>query len=161
MYPCQFISWCYFIARETEAQSSDLSRVTQAEWPDTSLKPRQAGSRVLALTHSLSAQCSAGQSQQLLGAWLPGAGKALGGKLGKLRPIKEMATSGGLIHFKHRCWTGPERGMGADVTADPHLAPFPGLASTSRPLPTAPPLFTDQSRKHSMTNAPLGPRWAS
>lgn len=96
-----------------------------------------------------------------MGTWLPGAGKALGGKLGKLRPTKETATSGGLIHLKQGCGARPERGMGAEVTAEPHLAPFPGLASTSRPLPAAPPLFTDQSRKHYMINAPLGPRWAS
>ena len=77
------------------------------------------------------------------------------------RPIEEMATSGGLSHLKQRWGARPERGKGCRVNADPRLAPFPGLASTSRPLPTAPPLFTDQSRKCYMINAPLGPRWAS
>ena len=88
------ISQCYFIAKDTEAQSSDLSRVTQPEGPDVSLKPRQAGYRVLTLNPGLSTQHSAGHCQRLLGAWLPGAVEALGGKLGKPRPIKEMATSG-------------------------------------------------------------------
>lgn len=50
---------------------------------------------------------------------------------------------------------------GAGVGADPPLAPFPGLASISRLLPTASPLLTDQSRKCYMINAPLGPHGTS
>lgn len=55
------------------------------------------------------------------------------------------------------------RGMGAGVDTNPRLAPFPSLASTSRPLPTAPPapIIYHQSRKRYMINAPLGPLWAS
>lgn len=121
--------------------------------------PVQAGRlHTPALNHSLPTRRSAGSHQWLLGNQLLGAGKTLGFELGKLRPIKVMATSRELSHLiasGQRLEKGTGKGVWPLSWAWP---PLQGLCR--RPLPP-PPLFTDQSIKYYVINAPLGPCRAS